>query len=245
MGFLSLFSSSTKPEDKLNSSSNHSGKLKSASNHSGRSSSSSSSSKKKSHRNRSSGSRSRKAKSVASDDSTTGRVSASAAYDFDDSLSPNEQIIARFVDTVNQHGTVEEMLAFFSSKDAPTEFEDELTMTALQILEEVRKLYMSFENFHFHYTSIKEVRPGKVLVEDLCATGTHTGVPFAFANYPAIPANNKHVVLDEERLWFTVNEDAKICRWEITALGNLTGPPGMYVSVGGKLEMPPADKKEG
>ena len=66
----------------------------------------------------------------------------------------------------------------------------------------------------------------------------HTGPAFGFAVFPPVPTTNKHVVLDPERLWFTL-KDGKIDKIEVIALGNLTGPAGLYLSIGGKMDMPP------
>ena len=74
-------------------------------------------------------------------------------------------------------------------------------------------------------------------MEDVEVTGTHTGVPVAFANLPPVTTSHKHVVLDKERLWVTM-KDGKIDKMEIIALGNLTGPVGMYMAVGGTFPPP-------
>ncbi|CAB9517117.1 expressed unknown protein [Seminavis robusta] len=148
----------------------------------------------------------------------------------------NKEIIEAYMAAKNRHAPVEELLSYYTSEDAKANFDDHGSMTACQLVLEIRKLYEGFENILFTYESIEEVRPGEVLVEHLVVTGTHTA-DLRVMDFPVIPATNRHVVLDPERLWFTL-KDGKIHRMEVTALGNLTGPPGLYVSVGGKLEMP-------
>lgn len=106
-------------------------------------------------------------------------------------------------------------------------------MTAQMLLTEIQNCFRGFEDFKFNYESIEEVKPNEILVDGLVVTGTHTK-EFKFANFPAIPATQRHTILDPERIFFHF-EDGKIVKEEIVALGNLTGPPGMYVLVGGKL----------
>ncbi|CAB9502849.1 expressed unknown protein [Seminavis robusta] len=183
----------------------------------------------------------RKSERSSTDNMTVVTSSSSASFKQRKERKPktNEDIITEYMATINRHGSVEELVDYFTSPDAPQVFEDGVVMPAAALMAEIRKVYLGFEDLRFNYDSIKEVKPGQVLLEDLCVTGTHTK-DFAFANFPAIPPTGRHVVLDQERLWFTM-KDGKIEKQEITALGNLTGPPGMYVSVGGKLEMPPSE----
>lgn len=178
----------------------------------------------------------KKKKSNSSAPSVASTVSARLSGP-DDFRTPNEQTAEDWVDCVNKHGSVDEMLQCFASPDAPMNFEDGQTMPAFVMSTEIRKCYLGFDDLSFSYASIKEVRPGEVLVEELLVTGTHTG-DMQFANFPPIPPTGKHVVLDPERLWMTM-KDGKTVSMEIVALGNLTGPPGMYMSVGGRLDVPP------
>ncbi|CAB9517118.1 expressed unknown protein [Seminavis robusta] len=148
----------------------------------------------------------------------------------------NEQIIEQYMAAKNRHASVEELLEFWTSDKAKAKFDDHGSMTARQLLTEINNLNQGFEDMMFTFESIEEVEPGVVLVEQLVVTGTHTS-DLKFMDFPVIPKTNRHVVLDPERLYFTV-KNGKITKMEDTALGNLTGPPGMYMAVGGKLIKP-------
>ena len=154
------------------------------------------------------------------------------------SRTPNEQAIDAYLAAVNRREPMEELLKHFTSKDVPVLMEDNPPVNALFLLTEICKCYTSFPDLAFGSESIKEVRPGEVLMEEMRVTGTHTGPAFGFAVFPPVPTTNKHVVLDPERLWFTL-KDGKIDKIEVIALGNLTGPAGLYLSIGGKMDMPP------
>lgn len=174
--------------------------------------------------------------SSCSGGSATGLSDTSALEDAN-FRTPNEDAIFAYLEDVNRRAPVEELLKHFSSGDVPVLMEDSPPVNALFLLTEIRKVYLSFPDVEFKRESIKEVRPGEILVEEMEVTGTHTGEAYQFAHFPPVPTTHKHVVLDRERLWFTL-KDGKIEKLEVVALGNLTGPPGMYISVGGKMEMP-------
>ncbi|CAB9496823.1 expressed unknown protein [Seminavis robusta] len=150
----------------------------------------------------------------------------------------NETVVAGLIDVINGHGTAEEMASFFKSGDIRVKFEDAPSITAAMFTGVVKMLHGSFPDFRLQYESIKEDRSGVVLVEELRASGTHTGEPFGFAHFPPIPASHKHVINDPERMWFKVR-DGKIVDIECLSLGDLTGPPGFYLQLGGKMDMPP------
>ncbi|CAB9507358.1 expressed unknown protein [Seminavis robusta] len=160
-------------------------------------------------------------------------------HDQKEGRTANEKVIDALLAGWNGTPTIEENLSHFASPDVVIKFEDMPSITARIMAVEMDKCYKSFPNLHFHYESVKEVRPGHVLVEDLQVSGTHTGEPFAFAHFPAIPTSNKHLVNDHERLWFTVNKEGKIVLQEAIALGSVTGIAGFYMQLGGKMDMPP------
>ncbi|CAB9502761.1 expressed unknown protein [Seminavis robusta] len=156
----------------------------------------------------------------------------------------NEHLIQDYISKVNEHASVEELLQFYASEEVPIKFDDMAPMPAVAVQTEIVKLTKSFKDFKFSYDSVKEIKPGVVLVEELVVSGTHNGEPYRFAVFPPVPASGKHAVLDPERMWFTMNKDGKIVKEVIMALGNLTGPPGMYISIGGNMDMPPPPAEE-
>ncbi|CAB9502559.1 expressed unknown protein [Seminavis robusta] len=152
--------------------------------------------------------------------------------------SANEKVVFDFLAAMNNHSSVGEKLSFFSSAAVPVKFEDAPSVTSEFYILETHKAQKSFPDIHFQWVSIKETKAGTVLVEDLQVGGTHTGEPYAFANFPPIPATNKHINNDPERLWITVR-DGKIAIMDVISLGDTTGPLGFYTQVGGNMYMPP------
>ena len=96
-------------------------------------------------------------------------------------------------------------------------------------------------NFKFRHSSVKEVEPGVVVVDNVFASGTHNGAPFGFGPFPPVPTANIHVEQDEERMFLTI-KDGKIKKNEIIAIGNSTGLDGFHTKIGGKMSLPPSDE---
>ena len=152
-----------------------------------------------------------------------------------DEISPNEKIIADYLATLNRHGSVEEMLTFFASPDVEVAPEDAPAVPASVFAQILVDCYLSFQDMSFDGHSIKEIRPGVVYLEDNVVTGTHTGVPYQpLPSLPPVPASGKYVVLDPERVYFTM-ENGKITRMEVIALGCNSGVTGLYTLAGGKM----------
>ncbi|CAB9531896.1 expressed unknown protein [Seminavis robusta] len=166
----------------------------------------------------------------------TGRKDASKVGKIVDTRTENERMIEQYFAVLNSHPSADIILERFTSGEAPVLLEDSDPMNATVIAAEMQKMYAGFNDLRFNYASIKEVKPGVVLVDDVNATGTHTG-PFQFANFPPVAATHKHVALDDERLWYHI-QDGKIAKLELCAMSSLSGPPGLYISVGGKMDMP-------
>ncbi|CAB9529818.1 unknown protein [Seminavis robusta] len=152
--------------------------------------------------------------------------------------TPNEKVITAFMNAWNNHTSLEETLSFFASPEVLVKFEDTPSITGGILAAEHDKLYKSFPDIKFTYECIKEDRAGQVVVEELRASATHTGEPYGFGPFPPVPTSNKSVANDPERLWFTV-KDGKIVMMQVISLGDITGPPGFYVQIGGTMEMPP------
>ena len=95
----------------------------------------------------------------------------------------------------------------------------------------------SFPDIKLSYDPLTE-KEGKVCINKVTVTGTHTGEPFGFALFPKIEAINppKQCVNDKETLEYTV-ENGKIKEMNIMCpQGATSGPPGFYVQLGGKIE---------
>lgn len=151
----------------------------------------------------------------------------------DCTTTSNEQIIEDYITALNNHESVEEMLQFYRSNKVRVKYDDVCAMTSQSALKQLRCVQASFKDLNFSYESIKEVRPGEVIVENLCVSGTHNGEPYQFDDLPPIEASGKCVALDEECLYFKMR-DGKITRKDICAMGAFTGPAGLYQLVGGQ-----------
>jgi len=95
----------------------------------------------------------------------------------------------------------------------------------------------SFPDLKFVYDPLKE-NDGKVMINKITVTGTHTGEPFGFGSFEKIEATTppKKCVNDQETIEFTV-EDGKIKEMNIMSPeGATSGPPGFYIQIGGKIE---------
>ena len=155
----------------------------------------------------------------------------------EDYRSPNEKVIEAFLATFPDPA-MEQKLSMFGSEDDLVSFEDGNSMPAKVFVVEMSKLSTSFPDIIFDYESIRETQPGLVLVENLRVTGTHVGAPYGFSPYPELPTTNKYVVIDPERLWWFQVKDGKVTKMDVISLGNITGPPGFYVQIGGVLTPP-------
>jgi hypothetical protein len=156
-----------------------------------------------------------------------------------------ERLVEEYLEAMNAHASVDELLSFYANDSVTIVQLDNKagakTSTARDHHMELAKLFPSFKNLHVTYESMTELPSCedqqdhvRVLVEDVCVTGTHNGQPYKFRVSPVIPRTNKHVVLDCENMVVTFHQ-GKIARQEIVALGSLTGSSGMYRAIGGKL----------
>ena len=94
----------------------------------------------------------------------------------------------------------------------------------------------SFPDFAVVWVSVKEVKPGVIVVKGLTVHGTHTGAPYAFGDYPKIAATGIRVndpIL--EATIYVDNASGKLSRYEISSFGKSSGPPNFYSSIGGLL----------
>lgn len=156
-------------------------------------------------------------------------------------LTPNEMIVKTLYDKLSDStSTRDEILSYFATPHTAEiiRFEDMPSITPLQYIAVMESVWASFPDFKLGYQTLREDRSGLILLEPVEPSGTHTGEPFAFANFPPVPTCGKKVTCATERVWITL-ENGKITLMEIFALGAVTGPAGLYTLIGGKLEMPP------
>ncbi|CAB9498183.1 expressed unknown protein [Seminavis robusta] len=153
-------------------------------------------------------------------------------------VNENEQNIQDFIAKVNEHASVEELLQFYANDEVPICRNEMAPFTAMAKNSDIVILCKSFTNFKFSYDSVKEIKPGVVLVDELVVSGTHNGKPYTFGGFPPIQSTDKHVVLDPERVIFTMKNGKIIKEVVKTTSGNLTGAAQFYVAIGGRLETP-------
>ncbi|CAB9512521.1 expressed unknown protein [Seminavis robusta] len=151
--------------------------------------------------------------------------------------TPNEKVVANYMSAWNRHCSIEENLGFYESDDTPLRIEDTPDMPAKMFMVEMDKIFKSFPDIHFKHGTIKEEKPGQVFVDSIRVSATHTGEPYAFANFPPVPTTNKHIINDPERFLFFL-KNGKITVMQVISLGDMTGPPGLYMQIGGKLQAP-------
>jgi hypothetical protein len=150
-------------------------------------------------------------------------------------LNSNEKIVEEWVKcygtrSFDKFKTMTDSSALMVFVDAKAEMHRDDFATSCDML------FDSFPDITFRWQSIKEVSPGKVVVKNFGAQGTHTGVPFAFDPYPAIAATGKS--FEDPPLDFTITIDAttgKITHGQIDSFGSLVGPPGIYTQIGGVI----------
>eukprot|EP00934_Nitzschia_sp_Nitz4_P008960 Nitzschia sp. Nitz4//scaffold218_size35881//1228//3323//NITZ4_007787-RA/size35881-snap-gene-0.28-mRNA-1//1//CDS//3329542259//8950//frame0 len=101
--------------------------------------------------------------------------------------SRNAKLVKKFLIDCGNRGEIKARLNFcapesaFFYKGADTGLPLELFMEA------VEELRASFPDLTLSFDEIKETSPGVVSVLNFSTKGTHTGKPFSFAHFPAIP----------------------------------------------------------
>lgn len=82
-----------------------------------------------------------------------------------------------------------------------------------------------------------EVKPGREVHMGFHQVfGTHTGVPFSFGPFPPIAATGILCANDPESFIFKFDTKNRVKLVYIRGSGNFSGPPGLYMQIGGKLE---------
>lgn len=110
-------------------------------------------------------------------------------------LTANEKVALAVLEGFNAHRSV---VSFFHPAKGEVHFPDaKMTIAEFQI--EVDILFRSFPDFHldFAHEHVKEQVDGSVMV-NVFGRGTHTGEPFSFGPFPAIPAKGVFCQNDPE-----------------------------------------------
>jgi predicted ester cyclase len=102
-----------------------------------------------------------------------------------------------------------------------------------EFLEAVILMFASFPDNKFEWDSVEEISPGVVFVTNFHGSGTHTGKPFSFGQFPPIAATGIRVEEDPCNVTYTIAHN-KITKILIDVIsGDLVGPPGYYHKIGG------------
>jgi hypothetical protein len=97
--------------------------------------------------------------------------------------TPNEQVALAFLERLNSHKS---FVSLFQPKCDVCFPEAKMTVPDYQL--EMDRCLLSFPNFHLGCTSdLQEQADGSVTVH-VFGRGTHTGEPYGFGPFPAIPA---------------------------------------------------------
>lgn len=136
-------------------------------------------------------------------------------------------VVTGYMNAINDHAGVDELLSFYTSNKVKIKFEDGLKVSAQTSCEFYQTLYACFPDVRWDYKAVKEFSKNCVLVEDARAFGTHTGEPFRLKGHPEIMAAGKRFENDPALFYFTI-ADNKIDEVVVVALGLKTGPLGIY-----------------
>ena len=131
----------------------------------------------------------------------------------------------------------ERLMQFYQKEDTPIILEDGERYKPEQCNQMFDITFRSFPDFKFSYGKIEEIKPNQVTVEGLHATGTHTGAPYTImpGTLPAVDPSGKTISNDEQLLIFHFDENQKIKKLEVIAIGSYTGFVGFYTRAGGDL----------
>ena len=103
-----------------------------------------------------------------------------------------EPYLLSMIDSMNRHENIKPLFhdrAEVLFKEAP--------MTLDGWLEEWKRLFLSFPDFHVDYSEVKQIDSEHISVV-FKVMGTHTGEPYCFGPYPEIEATGIEVKLDPE-----------------------------------------------
>ncbi|KAL3910724.1 MAG: hypothetical protein SGILL_007579, partial [Bacillariaceae sp.] len=104
-------------------------------------------------------------------------------------------------------------------------------------LEQMKVTYASFPDYDTEWDEMRDSKDNTVRIKNFVSKGTHTGEPFAFGPYPAMPAKGMkirdHPV---DVLVYIDKQTAKIEKVRLLSKPDVTSGPAMYyLQVGGYI----------
>lgn len=160
-------------------------------------------------------------------------------------VSPNIRTAQALVDQWNDPNFSEEEFVelWTCASEKRMVLEDGFAFTPRQSAQTIIACRNAFPDLKFTYESITEKVPGKVVIEGFQSSGTHTGAPYSLGpGFAPIAATQKHCSNDPERFCMDLDEDHKISRNFVIALGSYSGLAGFYEQIGGS--MVPSESEE-
>ena len=143
-------------------------------------------------------------------------------------LSLVEGILTLFDANQATPNNVEELF----SPNADINFTD-IHMNVTDLIHETKALQESFPDLGARWDEIVPLSErDMVVIDGFVLSGTHTGQPYAFGPFPAVPTKGAFCRNDPERLVFRIS-CGKIQRIDILSSSEKTGPQGFYRQLGG------------
>ncbi|CAB9505442.1 expressed unknown protein [Seminavis robusta] len=139
------------------------------------------------------------------------------------------QTVRKYWSLFNSHDL--EGCAEFLTNDCEVVLEDDCELPWHEMKIEFEGLFQSFPDIRFPYQKLEVKDNGMIIIQEMVASGTHTGKPFACFACESIQASGKSVQNDPESITFHFRDD-KICKIVGKGEGAI-GPAGIYTQIGG------------
>eukprot|EP00934_Nitzschia_sp_Nitz4_P003537 Nitzschia sp. Nitz4//scaffold28_size193895//162082//162618//NITZ4_001684-RA/size193895-processed-gene-0.237-mRNA-1//1//CDS//3329546039//3527//frame0 len=147
--------------------------------------------------------------------------------------TPNAKLVAKMFDAYNHRDI--KTLRKNITPDSSYFFQGaERGMSFDEFISACQATYASLPDLISTFDSMEELSPGVVVVTNARGYGSHIGEPISFGPYPPIA---KTGIVIEERYDYTMTiVNGKVARVLMAPdEGELVGPPGHYLKVGGKI----------
>jgi len=127
-------------------------------------------------------------------------------------------------------------LMAIGTPDAKFSWGEGQSMPWVDYVKECKDVFASFPDIHCEWSERSELNDGTV-TSKVVVTGTHTGAPFGFGPFPPIEATGIKCQNDPECVEWIVEGD-KLKEMKVTSPegSTKTGPSGLYVQIGGRME---------